>query len=225
MANIPSEQLARLRDDARRLAGRAAVHEGEVRKHLTAAETNLDLLRAAWSDHAAYTPADALSKALRSQVTHSYAEVNSAQRLCVSAGENQEAAERLVGRLGAPSAIEDTPNVLVVDDYEDSREWLSVLLANAGFKVRSASNGLEALLTAYECQPVVIVMDLMMPVLDGLEAARLIREIDNLQGTHLIAYTARMPPPGPELFTAVLAKPSPPDVVVETVKRWAATPA
>jgi CheY-like chemotaxis protein len=223
MASLPSEQLARLRDDARRLAGYSATHEGEVRKHLISAEANLELLRTAWSDHAAHTPAGALSQALRSQVTHCYAEVNSAQRLCVAAGENQDAAERLMVRLGASSPADETASVLVVDDYEESREWLSVLLANAGFKVRSASNGLEALLTAYDCQPLVIVMDLMMPVLDGLETARLIRAIDNLQGTHLIAYTARTPPPpSAELFTAVLPKPSPPDVVVETVKRWAA---
>ena len=110
----------------------------------------------------------------------------------------------------------------MVDDYDDSREWLSVLLVNAGFSVRSATNGLEALLAAYDLQPAVIVMDLMMPVLDGLEAARLIKSIDELRDTHVIAYTARTPPPSNELFTEILRKPSPPDVVVETVKRWAA---
>jgi len=222
MANFPSAQLARIRDDARRLASRAGEHENETRKHLAGAEANLNLVRTAWSDHAAFTTANALSQALRDQVTHSYAEVNAAQRLCAAAGENHEAAARLVARLGASSPAPERPNVLVVDDYDDSREWLSVLLANAGFTVRTASNGLEALLTAYECMPVVIVMDLMMPVLDGLETARLIREIDNLQGTHMIAYSARMPPPPAELFTAILTKPSPPDVLVETVRRWAA---
>ena len=51
------------------------------------------------------------------------------------------------------------------------------MLVSAGFSVRSATNGLEALLAAYDLQPAVIVMDLMMPVLDGLEAARLIKAI------------------------------------------------
>ena len=113
------------------------------------------------------------------------------------------------------------PAVLVVDDYEDSREWLSVVLVSAGFSVRSATNGLEALLAAYDLQPAVIVMDLMMPVLDGMEAARLIKAIDELRNTRVIAYTARQPPPTSELFTAILRKPSPPEVVVDTVKRWA----
>ncbi len=214
--------LARLRDDARRLAVRSASHQGDTRKHLNAAESNLDQVRAAWSEHSAFTPAGSLSQALRAQVTHSYAEVDAAQRLCLTAGENQSDAERLVTDLdGQPRPLQVAPTVLVVDDYEDSREFLSMLLVSAGFTVRSAANGLEALLAAYDMRPTVIVMDLMMPVLDGMEAARLIKAIDELRGTHVIAYTARQPPPTRELFTAILRKPSPPEVVVDTVKRWA----
>ena len=113
--------------------------------------------------------------------------------------------------------------MLVVDDYEDSRDWLSGLLENAGFTVRTATNGLEAVLAAYELQPAVIVMDVAMPVLDGIEAARLIKAIDELRETRLIAYTARLPQPEiSEFFTAVIRKPSSPDVVVEAVKRLAA---
>jgi len=217
------EHLARLRDDALRLAARTAEHDRSVRRHLEAAEGNLDRMRTTWSDHGAFTPAGSLSQALRAQMAHTYAEVDSAQQLCVGAGENQQAAERLVADLGGRAdARHITPAVLVVDDYEDSREWLSVLLVNAGFSVRSATNGLEALLAAYDLQPAVIVMDLMMPVLDGLEAARLIKAIDELRDTRVIAYTARTPPPTSELFAAILRKPSPPNVVVETVKRCAA---
>jgi CheY-like chemotaxis protein len=216
------EHLARLRDDARRLATRSVNHEGELRSHLVAAEANLDQLRTAWSEQGASIAAGFLSQVLRAQIAHSYAEVDSAQRLCVGAVENQVSAKRLVADLGAQTKdVHATPAVLVVDDYEDSREWLSVLLASAGFSVRSATNGLEALLAAYDLQPQVIVMDLMMPILDGLEAARLIKAIDELRDTRVIAYTARQPPPTSELFTAILRKPSPPDVVVDTVKRWA----
>ena len=64
-------------------------------------------------------------------------------------------------------------------------------------------------MAAYDLQPAVIVMDLMMPVLDGLEAARLIRAIDELRNTRVIAYTAGQSPPTSELFTAILRKPSP----------------
>jgi len=216
------EHLARLRDDARRLATRSVSHDGEMRRHLVAAEANLDELRTAWAEHSASVLAGFPSQMLRTQMAHSYAEVDSAQRLCASADENQVSARRLVTDLGAQAKdLHATPAVLVVDDYEDSREWLSVLLVSAGFSVRSATNGLEALLAAYDLQPQVIVMDLMMPVLDGMEAARLIKAIDELRNTRVIAYTARQPPPTRELFTAILRKPSPPDVVVDTVKRWA----
>jgi CheY-like chemotaxis protein len=216
------ELLARLRDDAGRLAARSASHDGEMRKHLEAAEANLEEVRTAWSDHAAFAPSGSLTQALRAQMTHSYAEVDAAQRLCLSTRENRAAAERLMTDLGGQARKPHVaPAVLVVDDYEDSREFLSVLLVSAGFSVRSAANGLEALLAAYDLQPAVIVMDLMMPVLDGMEAARLIKAIDELRNTRVIAYTAGQPPPSSELFTAILRKPSPPDVVVDTVKRWA----
>lgn len=193
-----------------------------MRKHLEAAEANLDQLRTVWLEHGTSVPAGYLSQALRGQMTHGYAEVDAAQRLCASAGESHASAKRLMMDLGGEARDPRAASaVLVVDDYEDSREWLSVVLVSAGFSVRSAANGLEALLAAYDLQPQVIVMDLMMPVLDGLEVARLIKEIDELRDTRVIAYTARQPPPTGELFTAILRKPSPPEVVVDTVKRWA----
>ena len=155
-------------------------------------------------------------------------DVAAVRQLCVGAREHTLAAERLATdhvRSRRPDRHRQWLGiaVLVVDDYEDSREWLSVLLENAGFTVRTATNGLEAVLAAYELQPAVIVMDVMMPVLDGIEAARLIKAIDELRDTRLIAYTARLPQPGiSEFFTAVIRKPSPPDVVVDAVKRLAA---
>jgi CheY-like chemotaxis protein len=220
-APFSPEHLARLRDDARRLAMRSASYEIEIRKHLEAAEANLDELRSVWLEHGASVPAGYLSQTIRGQMTHGYAEVDAAQRLCASAAENHASARRLVTDLGGQNGDVPMPAVLVVDDYEDSREWLSVVLVSAGFSVRSATNGLEGLLAAYDLQPAVIVMDLMMPVLDGLEAARLIKAIDELRDTRVIAYTAGQPPPTSELFTAILRKPSPPEVVVDTVKRWA----
>ena len=112
--------------------------------------------------------------------------------------------------------------VLVVDDYADSRESLAMVLHNAGFIVRTASNGLEAVIAAYEMRPAVIVMDVMMPVLVGIEATRLIKAIDELHDACVIAYTAKHsldPKTSEELFAAVLKKPASPDVVVAAVQR------
>jgi len=71
-----------------------------------------------------------------------------------------------------------TAAVLVVDDAADIREPVAVLRREAGFAVRTAVNGLEGLLTADEIRPDVIVMDLTMPVLDGIEATRLLKSTE-----------------------------------------------
>jgi CheY-like chemotaxis protein len=221
------EHIARVRDGSRRLATKSAHHELAIRKCLTDAESAFEQARTEWTNHDG-SPADRLSKVLQSQMLRRATDLASVRQLCVAARENTLAAERLAtdmcgpqGRFGIEAGLGIA--VLVVDDYEDSREWLSVLLENAGFTVRTATNGLAAVLAAYELQPAVIVMDVMMPVLDGIEAARLIKAIDELRDTRMIAYTARVPQPEiSEFFTAVIRKPSPPDVVVETVKRLAA---
>jgi CheY-like chemotaxis protein len=114
--------------------------------------------------------------------------------------------------------------VLVVDDYQDSREFMSSVLHNAGFIVRTACNGLEAVIAAHEMQPAVIVMDVLMPVLDGVEATRLIKAIDEVRAARVIAYTARAPLDPrltDELFSVILPKPSSPDIVVAAVQRCA----
>jgi CheY-like chemotaxis protein len=149
--------------------------------------------------------------------------------LRLAAREHHVAATRLVVDLGDRRDRPDGERsmrhaVLVVDDYQDSREFMSMVLQNAGFIVRTATNGLEAVIAAYEMQPTVIVMDVMMPVLDGIEATRLIKAINQLRDARVIAYTARAPQDPrltEELFTAVLPKPSPPDVVVAAVQRCA----
>jgi CheY-like chemotaxis protein len=193
------EQIARLRDDTRQLVAHAAD-----------AETDLNaLLMQSQND------SPATQRALRS--------------LCVLARQHHVALGRLAIDLGdrhvpAPSERPRPRAVLVVDDYPDSREWLSFLLQNAGFVVRTASNGLEAVLAAHQLQPTVIVMDLTMPVLDGMEATRLIKAIDQLRDVKVIAYTARPPdqqPAAEGLFAAILSKPAPPDEILATVQRYA----
>jgi two-component system cell cycle response regulator DivK len=110
--------------------------------------------------------------------------------------------------------------VLVVDDVEDVRDLVALVLRNAGFVVRTAANGLEGLLTAYEMRPDVIVMDLTMPVLNGLEATRLIKATHATRESKVIAYTGNgsIPPLLERWFVAIVSKPSPPDVVLAAVQ-------
>lgn len=58
-------------------------------------------------------------------------------------------------------------NVLIVEDHADLREMLAVLLESEGFQVQTASNGAEALSAMHQRRPSVILLDLMMPVMDG----------------------------------------------------------
>ena len=80
--------------------------------------------------------------------------------------------------------------VLVVDDKEDNREFLSQLLAPAGFEVCQAVNGAEALIEFEAQRPQLILMDLRMPVMDGYEAIRRIRAGAGGRAVKIIAVTA-----------------------------------
>ena len=62
-----------------------------------------------------------------------------------------------------------TARVLVVEDHEDLRELLTVLLEGEGFSVQTAANGREALAALDESRPALILLDLMMPVMNGDE--------------------------------------------------------
>ena len=70
-------------------------------------------------------------------------------------------------------------------------------------------------------QPGVIVMDISMPVLDGLEATRLIKAVDQTRNARIIAYTGNPSfdtNPTRTFFTAVLQKPASPEVVLAAVQ-------
>ena len=111
--------------------------------------------------------------------------------------------------------------VLVVDDYGDIRDVVADVLQNAGFIVRTAADGLEALIAAYEMRPTVILMDVSMPVLDGLEATRLIKACAVTRDARIIAYTGNPSfdeSPTRMLFAAVLTKPALPGAVVAAVR-------
>jgi CheY-like chemotaxis protein len=128
----------------------------------------------------------------------------------------------LGGERGAGS---QWPNsVLVADDYGDVRDVLARVLEDAGFVVRTAANGLEALIAAYEMRPGVIVMDVSMPVLDGIEATRLIKATAATRDARVIAYTGDPcldDSSTRALFAAVLTKPATPGAVLATVQQVA----
>jgi two-component system chemotaxis response regulator CheY len=72
----------------------------------------------------------------------------------------------------APVKSSATPKILVIEDYSDTRELLSALLRGRGYNVIEAEDGLEGLLKAGWMYPDLIIMDLSLPEMDGVEAAR-----------------------------------------------------
>jgi len=74
----------------------------------------------------------------------------------------------------APAKVAST--ILVIEDYADTRELLSVLLRRRGYHVIEAEDGLEGLLKAGWVYPDLILMDLSLPEMDGVEVARRIHE-------------------------------------------------
>jgi len=81
--------------------------------------------------------------------------------------------------------------ILVVDDEQDIVELLKYNLEKEGFEVKTANDGKKGIETAKKFQPDLILMDIMMPVLDGVEACRQIRELPEMSNTFIIFLTAR----------------------------------
>ncbi len=80
--------------------------------------------------------------------------------------------------------------VLIVDDVSESRELLSSFLTQVGFEIKEASNGKEALLAWASWSPHLIIMDIRMPVMNGLEATTRIRKAETDSHVPIIAATA-----------------------------------
>jgi two-component system alkaline phosphatase synthesis response regulator PhoP len=81
--------------------------------------------------------------------------------------------------------------ILLVDDEEDIIEFLSYNLVKEGYKVITAKNGKQAVEKAVRYRPTLILMDVMMPEMDGISAVQEIRKIPELDNTIIVFLTAR----------------------------------
>ena len=81
--------------------------------------------------------------------------------------------------------------ILIVDDEEDILEFLTYNLEKAGFKVYTAQNGIEAIKMTTKQKPHLILMDVMMPKMDGIEACEKIRQLPGFDNIIIAFLTAR----------------------------------
>jgi DNA-binding response OmpR family regulator len=70
--------------------------------------------------------------------------------------------------------------ILVIDDQVELRRFVKLRLSRAGYKVFEASNGIEGLEQLYKVKPQLVVLDIMMPKMDGWETCRRIREVSDV---------------------------------------------
>lgn len=90
------------------------------------------------------------------------------------------------------AARQEEPRVLIADDDIDATRAICLALEDAGFTVRAAHTGLDAVTLVRKWHPGVVLLDLMMPLGDGWEVAEAIRAID--LGMLLLAHTSRTSP-------------------------------
>ena len=80
--------------------------------------------------------------------------------------------------------------ILIAEDVDQNRSFIRDILEPIGFAIKEAVNGMEAIRKAYSFIPDLILMDLVMPVMEGIEATRKIRAIPTLKHTSIIAVSA-----------------------------------
>lgn len=81
--------------------------------------------------------------------------------------------------------------ILIVDDEPDILELIEYNLRKEGYQVFSAGNGQEAVLTAKKVMPEMIILDIMMPKMDGIETCRVLRSLPEFKNTFMVFLTAR----------------------------------
>jgi CheY-like chemotaxis protein len=84
--------------------------------------------------------------------------------------------------------------VLIVDDDPDVRRMIRLLLETSGYETMCASNGMEALERIHECSPCVVLLDMMMPIMDGFEFRRQQLNDPEISDVPVICLTAHYEP-------------------------------
>lgn len=119
--------------------------------------------------------------------------------------------------------------VLLVEDDRGGREMFAAGFQSFGFRVEQAHNGLQALAKAIELQPDIIVTDLAIPGIDGLQLCKRLRDdprTEHIPIVGITGYASFAAEPGRATRAgcdAVYVKPCPPDIVIAEMNRLLAT--
>ena len=81
-------------------------------------------------------------------------------------------------------------SVMIVEDYDDTRYMIRQVLEQQGYRVVEALTGIEAVELARQERPDLILMDINLPLIDGINATRRIREIEEMSDVPIVAVSA-----------------------------------
>jgi CheY-like chemotaxis protein len=120
------------------------------------------------------------------------------------------------------------PSILVVDDQADARDMMQQLLSSCGFLVHTAIDGVDAITVAQRVLPSLILMDLMMPRMDGYEATRRLKADTRTRAIPVLAFSASALTNGRQLAQTagcedLLPKPCDLDRLVSEVRKRVST--
>jgi len=108
---------------------------------------------------------------------------------------------------------------MVVDDESAIREVIVTLLVDEGYRVVAAENGPQALELLPRERPDLVLLDIMMPLMDGREVVRRLRQMPGLEATQVVLMSAAVVPAPEDRVAAFLPKPFDLERLLDTVGR------
>jgi len=121
--------------------------------------------------------------------------------------------------------VSESVDILVIDDNDVQLEYMTDLLTQKGFKVKTSTDSLAAVDTMLKINPKVVILDIMMPQLDGYSILKRMRDQKSLAKTPVIIYTGKSYPIDEKKArdlgaNSYLVKPVKGSVIVEEVKKY-----
>ena len=121
--------------------------------------------------------------------------------------------------------MSDSVDILVIDDNDVQLDYMNDLLTQKGFKVKTSTNSLEAVETMLKTNPKLVILDIMMPHLDGYTILKRMKDQKSLAKVPVIIYTGKSFPIDEKKARdlgadSYLVKPVKGSVIVEEVKKY-----
>jgi CheY-like chemotaxis protein len=127
--------------------------------------------------------------------------------------------------MSSPEPAQPPHVLLLADDYPDSLDMYREALELKGYQVITANDGVEAVDRARECRPAIVLLDIRMPRMTGVEAMQALKQDPLFTNVPIVALTAHALQREREKFLAagfdaVLTKPCLPDDLLATIETW-----